>query len=82
MSQDPQTGVLRVNFDPALVRLLREVRYFLLLPDLPIEIPANALKVGRHFLQKMSPGLHAGVGLLTWLLAATHRILPHFPVLW
>ena len=45
MSQDPQSGVLRVNFDPALVRLLREVRYFLLLPDLPIEIPANALKV-------------------------------------
>ena len=45
MSQDPQGTVLRVNFDPALVRLLREVRYFLLLPDLPIEIPANALKV-------------------------------------
>lgn len=47
MSQDPQTGVLRVNFDPALVRLLREVRYFLLLPDLPIDIPANATKVSR-----------------------------------
>ena len=45
MSQHSQSGVLRVNFDPALVRLLREVRYFLLLPDLPIEIPANALKV-------------------------------------
>ena len=45
MSQDPQGNVLRVNFDPALVRLLRETRYFLLLPDLPIEIPANALKV-------------------------------------
>ena len=47
MSQDSQ-GVLRVNFDAALVRLLREVRYFLLLPDLPIEIPANALKVSLH----------------------------------
>lgn len=45
ISQDPQGTVLRVNFDAALVRLLREVRYFLLLPDLPIEIPANALKV-------------------------------------
>jgi len=45
ISQDPQGNVLRVNFDPALVRLLRETRYFLLLPDLPIEIPANALKV-------------------------------------
>ncbi|DBB00313.1 TPA: Dynein beta chain, flagellar outer arm [Trebouxia sp. C0004] len=45
MSQDPQGNVLRVNFDPALVRLLRETRYFLLLPDLPIEIPANALKI-------------------------------------
>ncbi|KAL0038617.1 hypothetical protein WJX79_000048 [Trebouxia sp. C0005] len=45
MSQDPQGNVLRVNFDPALVRLLRETRYFLLLPELPIEIPANALKI-------------------------------------
>ena len=45
MSQDLQGTVLRVNFDAALVRLLREVRYFLLLPELPIEIPANALKV-------------------------------------
>lgn len=50
MSQDPQGTVLRVNFDAALVRLLREVRYFLLLPDLPIEIPANALKVRFHLL--------------------------------
>ena len=28
-------GILRVNFDPALTRLLREVRYFKLL-DLPV----------------------------------------------
>ena len=47
MSQDSQ-GVLRVNFDAALVRLLREVRYFLLLPDLPVQIPANALKVSEQ----------------------------------
>ena len=37
--------LLRVNFDPALVRLLREVRYFLLLSNLPMAVPDNALKV-------------------------------------
>ena len=37
--------LLRVNFDPALVRVLREVHYFLLLPDLPQQVPAPALKV-------------------------------------
>ncbi len=35
---------LAVNFDPALTTLLREVRYFLLLDDLPSPIPAAALK--------------------------------------
>ena len=55
MSQDPQGTVLRVNFDAALVRLLREVRYFLLLPDLPIEIPANALKVRIDLIEKSCP---------------------------
>lgn len=37
--------LLHVNFDPALVRVLREVHYFLLLPDLPQQVPAPALKV-------------------------------------
>ena len=37
--------LLKVNFDPALVRVLREVHYFLLLPDLPQQVPAPALKV-------------------------------------
>eukprot|EP00891_Asterochloris_glomerata_P002883 jgi/Astpho2/2883/Aster-01037 len=37
--------LLRVNFDPALVRLLREVRYFLLLSNLPMAVPDNALKI-------------------------------------
>lgn len=36
---------LEVNFDPALVCMLREVRYFLLLRDIPVDIPAAALKV-------------------------------------
>ena len=36
--------MLAVNFDPALIALLREVRYFTLLPDLPSPIPAPALK--------------------------------------
>ena len=35
---------LSVNFDPALIALLREVRYFMLLPDLPSPIPAPAIK--------------------------------------
>ena len=38
---------LAVNFDPALVRMLREVRYFLQQPSLPVAIPAAALKVRR-----------------------------------
>lgn len=35
-------GMLRVNFDPALVRLLREVKYFLLLG---LDVPALALTI-------------------------------------
>ncbi len=38
--------LLQVNFDPSLVKLLREVHYFLLLPGLKQSIPASALKVG------------------------------------
>ena len=37
-----KTGLLKVNFDPALVRLLREVRYFLLFG---LEVPASALEM-------------------------------------
>ncbi|KAK9808985.1 hypothetical protein WJX72_007373 [[Myrmecia] bisecta] len=40
-----EQALLHVNFDPGLVRLLREVRYFLLLPNLPVDIPASALKI-------------------------------------
>lgn len=36
---------LAVSFDPALVRLLREVRYFLMLPQLSADIPETAIKV-------------------------------------
>ena len=35
-----------MNFDPDLVRALREVHYFLLMAELPQEIPPAALKVG------------------------------------
>ena len=35
-------GIIRVNFDPMLVRLLREVKYFLLLG---IEVPETAMKL-------------------------------------
>ena len=39
-------GPVRVNFDPALVSLLRETRYFqLMAAELPSGIPATALKV-------------------------------------
>ena len=38
------TGLLRVNFDPALVRLLREVKYFLLLK---LDVPSSALDIYR-----------------------------------
>ena len=34
-------GILRVNFDPMLVRLLREVKYFLLLG---VDVPESAMK--------------------------------------
>ena len=37
-----KTGLLRVNFDPALTRLLREVKYFKLLN---LEIPSSALEI-------------------------------------
>merc|ERR1719456_731216 len=37
-----KTGLLKVNFDPALVRLLREVRYFLLYG---LEVPEAALEM-------------------------------------
>lgn len=36
--------LLRVNFDPLIVRLLREVKYFLLLG---LRVPESALEVGR-----------------------------------
>jgi hypothetical protein len=38
-------ATLAVNFDPALVRLLRETKYFLLLK---IEVPETATKIFEH----------------------------------
>lgn len=40
-----KTGILKVNFDPQLVRLLREVRYFLLFG---LEVPEAALEMYQH----------------------------------
>jgi Dynein heavy chain, N-terminal region 1 len=37
--------VLAVNFDPALVSLLREIRYFKDMPDPAVPIPEAALKL-------------------------------------
>ena len=43
--RDPQTRALTVNFDAALVRLLREVRYFLLLG---LDVPDRAREIYRR----------------------------------
>jgi dynein heavy chain len=40
--RDPQKHILSVNFDPALVKLLREVKYFLLLK---LSVPESALLI-------------------------------------
>jgi hypothetical protein len=58
-----ETGLphLAVNFDPALVCMLREVRYFLQQPSLPLEIPAAALRVRRpplHSCAAAAPQFH------------------------
>jgi hypothetical protein len=44
-SSDGCAPTLAVNFDPALVRLLRETKYFLLLK---IEVPESATKIFEH----------------------------------
>lgn len=40
--RDLEKGLLNVNFDPALVKLLREVKYFLLLG---LTVPESALEI-------------------------------------
>ena len=44
-SRAPGPGLLYVNFDPLLVRLLREVKYFLLLG---FTAPGSALEIYQH----------------------------------
>ncbi len=43
--RNPDTRALNVNFDPALVKLLREVKYFLLLG---LSVPESALEIYQH----------------------------------
>lgn len=43
--------VVAVNFDPELVKLLREVHDFMLLPSLPADIPEPAVKARWRWLQ-------------------------------
>eukprot|EP00959_Pyramimonas_sp_CCMP1952_P348553 7301695-Pyramimonas_sp.AAC.2 len=53
---------IRVNFDPLLLCLLREVKYFL---QLKIEVPENALKIysrGESFRQQTDHGDRRGAG--------------------
>ena len=40
LKRDPRTQLLKINFDPTLVCLLREVKYFLLLD---LDVPESAL---------------------------------------
>jgi len=42
LRRQEKTGLLKVNFDPALVRLLREVRFFLIF-DIPTPAPAKEM---------------------------------------
>ncbi|CAK4776251.1 unnamed protein product [Aphanomyces euteiches] len=44
LRKDPDSGLVFVNFDPALVQLLREVKYFIVLK---IEIPEEAMTIYR-----------------------------------
>lgn len=54
MGQEAGLPRLAVNFDPALVRMLREVRCFLAQRSLPLDIPAAALRV-----RPMPPAIEA-----------------------
>ena len=45
LERDPANGHLRVNFDPGLVKLLRETKYFLLLG---LQVPETAVDIYRN----------------------------------
>ena len=45
LERDPENAHLRVNFDPGLVKLLRETRYFLLLG---LQVPDTAIDIYRN----------------------------------
>ncbi|KAK9843805.1 hypothetical protein WJX81_007069 [Elliptochloris bilobata] len=65
--------MLAVNFDPALIALLREVRYFMLLRDLPSPIPAPALKA-RPIYQRMSNHTLSSLGYGTAVTAFYYQV--------
>ena len=64
--------LLEVNFDPALVRLLREVRYFLLLG---LEVPASALEIYKkaEMYRRCTASLDLIAGMYNSML---HEMLP------
>lgn len=57
----PAEAVCRVNFDPAVVLLLREVHNLLMLPALSAPIPEAALKVGWRRSESPPPHLPCGL---------------------
>ncbi|CEL96675.1 unnamed protein product [Vitrella brassicaformis CCMP3155] len=73
-----QTGLLRVNFDPALTRLLREVRYFLLL-GLPVPEAAAEIFGKAGVYRKQTGSLDLVIkkynGILTELLPVEEPLL-------
>jgi dynein heavy chain len=73
-----KTGLLKVNFDPALVRLLREVRYFLLfgltVPQAALDIYQNA-NVYRRWVGQLDIVVQKYNAVLTELLPVEEPLL-------
>jgi len=73
-----KTGLIKVNFDPALVRLLREVRFFLIFD---IQVPAdandifNTSKTYREWIGQLDQIVHMYNMVLTELLPVEEPLL-------
>jgi dynein heavy chain len=78
LRKQEKTGLLKVNFDPALVRLLREVRFFLIFG---IEVPDEALEMYtrsatyREWIGQLDHIKHMYNSILTELLPVEEPLL-------
>eukprot|EP00929_Paragymnodinium_shiwhaense_P077081 TRINITY_DN3967_c0_g2_i2.p1 TRINITY_DN3967_c0_g2~~TRINITY_DN3967_c0_g2_i2.p1 ORF type:complete len:4576 (+),score=1729.31 TRINITY_DN3967_c0_g2_i2:93-13820(+) len=78
LRRQEKTGLLKVNFDPALVRLLREVRFFLIFN---IEVPEDALEmytrsaIYRQWIGQLDHIVHMYNSVLTELLPVEEPLL-------